>query len=154
VPHEFLDAGDRRIGIEQIVRIGWKGGALSSCEDTFPPSPLRTGRATHRCIRLSNIGHTQKNTELSSLTVTSNTRSNTFVGLVLLDGYVSGPSPCTWLSHVPWVDVTPPTTTTSLSHLSRCVPSPSALIRARIDGSSVAVWLLEWGGVGFRTRSP
>src|SRR5271157_868755 len=36
-------------------RIGWKGGALHPFGCTFPPSPLRTGRATHRCIRLSNI---------------------------------------------------------------------------------------------------
>jgi hypothetical protein len=38
---------------EQLGGIGWKGGALHPCGCTSPPSPLRTGRATRRCIRLS-----------------------------------------------------------------------------------------------------
>jgi hypothetical protein len=41
--------------IHQVLGIEWKGGALHSCEYTFPPSPLQTGQATYRCIRLSNI---------------------------------------------------------------------------------------------------
>jgi hypothetical protein len=55
VPEEFLDGADVVAVLEQVGGIEWKGGALHSCEYTFPPSPLQTGQATYRCIRLSNI---------------------------------------------------------------------------------------------------
>jgi len=46
--------GGPRRKYTSVERIEWKGGALRLCRHTFPPSPLQTGRATRRCIRLSN----------------------------------------------------------------------------------------------------
>ena len=40
-----------------VEEIGSKGGALYHCWCTSPPSALRTGRATHRCIRLASEVH-------------------------------------------------------------------------------------------------
>src|SRR5438094_370882 len=53
--------------------------------------------------------------------------SSSVCGLILNDDG-SGPSPCVWLSHTPWVDVTPPTTTASPSHRSPMRPSASPLL--------------------------
>src|SRR5258708_29902800 len=39
----------------ELTQIGSKGGALRHCWRTFPPSALRTGRATRRCTRLARI---------------------------------------------------------------------------------------------------
>ena len=58
---------------------------------------------------------------------TSTMRSITFVCLPSSDGHASGPSPCAQLSHAPWVVVTPPTTTASLSHVARYCPSQPSL---------------------------
>ena len=46
--------------------------------------------------------------------------------LSLSDGYASGPLPCVWFSHTPWVVVTPPTTTASLPHLVPLLPKPAS----------------------------
>src|SRR5574341_1549348 len=74
--------------------------------------------------------------------------------LSISNRYASGPSPCTWLSHAPWVVVTPPTTTTSLPPLDPLLPKPDFSAEKGQVGSAVAVWLLEWGWVDFRTRAP
>ena len=42
---QFLNCTNIITALEKVCGIGWKGGALSSYEDTFPPSPLQTGRA-------------------------------------------------------------------------------------------------------------
>ncbi len=43
----------------------------------------------------------------------------------LFTAHVSGPLPCAWFSHAPWMVVTPSTTATSLSHLICCAPGAS-----------------------------
>ena len=53
VPQQRLQGKDVATGSQIGDRIGWKGGALHLYRCTFPPSPLQTGQATWRCIRLS-----------------------------------------------------------------------------------------------------
>ena len=54
----------------------------------------------------------------------------------------------------------PEWTSLPTDYYGHCVPSvldtapASRLRRGETDGSPVAIWLLEWGRVGFRTRSP
>jgi hypothetical protein len=55
VSEEFLYCADIISILQKMGGIGWKGGALLLCRSTFPPSPLQTGQATRRCIRLSHI---------------------------------------------------------------------------------------------------
>ena len=44
VSEQFLDGANIVAFLEKMRGIEWKGGALHSCEYTFPPRPLQTGR--------------------------------------------------------------------------------------------------------------
>jgi hypothetical protein len=137
-------------GFEQMRGIGSKGGVLPRQRGTFPPSALQTGQTAPRCIRLSRIALSK----IAGACCDGDEPYGNHDTTVSFDGYASGPSPCTWLSHAPWVDVTPPTTTASLPHLVPILPKPAASKEESQSGSPVVIWRLGWGRVGFQTCSP